>query len=166
MADSDEEEDDAGDSTLETRRSIKTVENQLKQRWFINAQEKRSFDKKVAAGLIRPEVLDFNDKSDNGDQESTNDVMNKDTAKKKSVADGDEAKAKAVADADKSPEEKKAGDEEAADAAAKEGAQKAGEEEDKKETDKKEGKPEPAAEKPKEEGAGEDFIPPELMGAM
>lgn len=37
LADSDEEEDDTGDSTVETRRSIKTVENQLKQRWFINA---------------------------------------------------------------------------------------------------------------------------------
>jgi len=30
LADSDEEEDDAGDSTVETRRSIKYAENQLK----------------------------------------------------------------------------------------------------------------------------------------
>jgi len=50
MADSDDEADDAGDSTVETRRSVQWAENQLKQRWFINAQEKKSFEEKVAKG--------------------------------------------------------------------------------------------------------------------
>ena len=167
LADSDEEEDDTGDSTLETRRSVKTVENQLKQRWFINAQEKRSFNKKVAAGLIRPEVLDFTDKSDADPQESAGEAVNKEIAKKKAAKDAGEAKAEAEANKDKSPEEVKAAADEKADAEAKEGAVKATEGEEQKDADKKAGKtggePEP---KKKEEGAEEDFIPPELAGAM
>ena len=167
LADSDEEEDDTGDSTLETRRSVKTVENQLKQRWFINAQEKRSFNDKVAKGLIRPEVLDFTDKSDADPQESSNEILNKDAAKKKAVGDAAEAKAEAKANEGKSKEEVEAAAAEKADAEAKEGAVKATEGEEKKDADKKAGKTGGEPEEKKKEGAAEeDFIPPELAGAM
>lgn len=50
LADSDEEENDTGDSTLETRRSVRTVENNLKKRWFINAGEKKDFEARKANG--------------------------------------------------------------------------------------------------------------------
>jgi hypothetical protein len=165
LADSDEEEDDAGDSTLETRRSIKTVENQLKQRWFINAQEKRSFNNKVAKGLIRPEVLDFTDKTDADPQASSGEIINKDIAKKKAASADADAAAEKEANKDKSPEELKAAEDDKADAEAKEGAVKATEGEEKKEADKKEGKT-GGEDEPKKKEAEEEFVPPELQGAM
>ena len=90
MADSDDEADDEGDSTVETRRSVQWAENALKQRWFINAQEKRSFEEKVAKGQIRGEVLDFTDKSDNDMSATASEIADKDGEKKeKAVAKAD-----------------------------------------------------------------------------
>lgn len=172
LADSDEEEDDTGDSTLETRRSIRSVENKLKQRWFINAQEKRSFEKKVANGLIRPEVLDFTDKSDADPQASAKEVLDKEVAKKEAVIADNEKKAakKAEEEADKKkdPKEKAAEEAEKADAEAKANAAKQLDEEEKKAADVAAGKSlTPPDEPKKKEGAAEEeFIPPELMGAM
>jgi hypothetical protein len=173
LADSDEEEDDAGDSTLETRRSVKFVENQLKQRWFINAQEKRSFEKKVAAGLIRPEVLDFTDKSDSDPQASAKEVIDKEVSKKKAADEAEEKavakKAEQEADKKKDPKEKEAEEAEKADAENKEAASKKLAEEEEKLANKEAGKsnvPEDKPAKKEEAAAEEDFIPPELMGAM
>lgn len=169
LADSDDEEDDGGDSTLETRRSIKTVENRLKQRWFINAKEKREFEEKVAKGLIRPEVLDFTDKSDSDPQESAQQVFEKEAAKQKAVADAAADKAAKEADAKKDPKQKAEEAAEKADAAAKEAAKASLEKEDKAAAEKAaadaaKAKP---ADKPKEEAKPEgEFIPPELQGAM
>lgn len=81
LADSDDEEEDGGDNTLETRRSVQWAENNLKRRWFINAREKREFEDKVASGLIRPEVLDFTDKSDNDISATAEDVTKKEGEK-------------------------------------------------------------------------------------
>jgi len=99
LADSDEEEDDTGDSTVETRRSIKYAENELKQRWFINNQERRTFNKKVNAGAIRPEVLDFKDKSDADPQATVGEVAEKEASKKKkAVAEVEEKEAQKAED--------------------------------------------------------------------
>jgi hypothetical protein len=47
------DDDDEDEETLETRRSIRFVENKLKERWFINAKEKRLFEDAVNNGTIR-----------------------------------------------------------------------------------------------------------------
>ena len=105
LADSDDETDD----TVETRRSVKWAENELKRRWFINAGEQRSFEDKVRKGEIRPEVLEFRDKSDADPQESADSIDKKESDKKASlkqgVEDKKEADAKKAADAGKSKEE-------------------------------------------------------------
>lgn len=46
--DSDDEEDD----TVETRKSIKTAEKQLKQRFFINARDKKDYEAKLKSGAV------------------------------------------------------------------------------------------------------------------
>lgn len=74
LHDSDDEEDDTGDSTLETRRSVRWAENQLKQRWFINARERREFNAKVNKGLIRGEVLDFKNNDDHDISSSAKEI--------------------------------------------------------------------------------------------
>lgn len=121
LADSDEEEDDAGDSTVETRRSVRRTENALKQRWFINSQEKRSFESKVASGSIRPEVLDFTDKTDDDYQMSAEEVIKKNVEKSKKQNEEAEAKVAEEAAKKETKEEK----EEKEDVKAKEGASKA-----------------------------------------
>lgn len=122
LADSDEETED----TLETRRSVQWAENELKRRWFINAGEKRSFEEKVRNGEIRPEVLEFRDKSDADPQESADSVSQKESDKKaaliKGADDKKEAEAKAKADAGKTKEELASEKMDADDAAAREGA--------------------------------------------
>jgi len=50
LADDDDEDED----TVETRRSVREAENKLKERWWINAKEKRMFEEKVGNGTIRP----------------------------------------------------------------------------------------------------------------
>lgn len=60
LADSDDEEDD----TRETRRSVKTVEKRLKHRFFINAKDRRDYDKKIANGEISEEELNWKEDQD------------------------------------------------------------------------------------------------------
>jgi len=50
LADSDDEDDD----TRETRKSVKTIEKRDKHRFFINAKEKRQYDKDNSDGKIDP----------------------------------------------------------------------------------------------------------------
>lgn len=57
LADSDDEEDD----NVETRRSIKTAEKQLKHRFFINARDQRDFARASAAGKISSDILEFSE---------------------------------------------------------------------------------------------------------
>lgn len=53
--DSDDEEDD----TVETRKSIKTAEKQLKQRFFINAKDKSDYEDKLKKGNVDPKEAAF-----------------------------------------------------------------------------------------------------------
>lgn len=175
LADSDDETED----TVETRRSVRWAENELKRRWFINAGEKRSFEDKVRRGEIRPEVLEFRDKSDADPQASADEIAQKETDKKAALiakqAERKEKEAKAAADAKKSKEELAAEKAEAEDQAARKAAQEAGAAEDKKIADaekaKKEGKPaqegtgdDGSAKKDAEKKAAAAFCPPELEG--
>jgi len=174
LADSDEETED----TVETRRSVKWAENELKRRWFINAGEQRSFEDKVRKGEIRPEVLEFRDKSDADPQESADSISQKETDKKaaliKAVEDKKEADAKKEADSKKTKEELAAEKLEAEDAAARKAAAEAGAAEDKKIADadkvKKAGKPaegsgdDGSAKKEAEKKADAPFCPPEMTG--
>lgn len=56
-----EEEDE---DTKETRRSVKTVEQNLKNRFWINAREKKDYDKAVAEGKISDAELEFREDKD------------------------------------------------------------------------------------------------------
>lgn len=60
LADSDDEDDD----TVETRKSVKTAEKQLKHRFFINAKEKKSYEKAIAEGRVNPKQLTFDEDED------------------------------------------------------------------------------------------------------
>lgn len=57
MFDSDDEEDD----TVETRRSIKTAEKQLKHRFFINARDAKDFVKATSMGKVDEKILNFSE---------------------------------------------------------------------------------------------------------
>ena len=172
LADSDDETDD----TVETRRSVRWAENELKRRWYINAGEKRSFEDKVRKGEIRPEVLEFRDSSDADPQASQDEISQKETDKKaallKASEDKKAAEEKKVADSKKTKEELAAEKLEADDKSAREAAQKGGEAEDKKIADaaktKAEGKPAAGSgddgSAKKDEKAEAPFCPPELEG--
>jgi hypothetical protein len=97
----DEEEED----TKETRRSVKTVEQQLKTRFWINAREKKDYDKMVMEGKISDAELEFKESKDADiGQDQAKVAEAEETAKAEAKA-GAEGKA---ADAKASPEEKKA----------------------------------------------------------
>jgi hypothetical protein len=49
------DEDDEDEDTVETRKSVKTAEKQLKKRFFINAYEKRQYDQAWNDGRISQE---------------------------------------------------------------------------------------------------------------
>lgn len=185
LADSDDEDHD----TVETRRSVKTAEKKLRSRFFINARDRRDYDKKVANGEIAEPELNF---KEDEDQEIGADPA-KDAAKeagKKAAlaAKVEEEKAAAANEDGKSAKElaKEKKDKEKDDAiqAAKadtpENAPGKGVPAGKKEKKdpKKAPAPAPAAVmdfvppelagemEPVAAGAGGDFIPPELMGNM
>lgn len=175
LADSDEETED----TVETRRSVRWAENELKRRWFINAGEKRSFEEKVRKGEIRPEVLEFRDKSDADPQATADEITQKEVDKKAALIakqkERQEKEAHAEEEKKKSPEQKAAEKAEAEDAAARKAAQEAGAAEDKKihdaEEAKKKGEPaqtgtgdDGSAKKDAEKKAAAAFCPPELEG--
>jgi len=56
--------DDEDDDTVETRRSVKSVEKSLKHRFFINAKDRRDYERKASEGKISQEELDFAEKDD------------------------------------------------------------------------------------------------------
>jgi len=99
-------DDEEDEDTVETRRSVKTVEKRMKHRFFINAREKKDYDAAVAAGKISSKELEFAE----GDDEEIGAKKDDENAKVKKEAD---AKAEA---ADKSAkEDEKAAKDKAAD---------------------------------------------------
>jgi len=58
----------------------------LKQRWFINAEEQRSFHEKVAKGEIRGDVLNFNN-TDSADSWESSAAIEEREAEKKAKAE-------------------------------------------------------------------------------
>lgn len=60
LADSDDEDQD----TVETRKSVKTVEKRDKHRFFINAKERREYEKNVDEGKIEAKQMNFEEDSD------------------------------------------------------------------------------------------------------
>lgn len=101
LADSDDEEDD----TVETRRSIKTAEKQLGERFFINAKDKKSFEKNVLEGKVDKQVLDFAEDQDADIEANSTKVALKE--KKKKVVAVKKAKVMEIeADKELEPKEK------------------------------------------------------------
>lgn len=60
LHDDDEEDED----TVETRKSVKTVEKSMKHRFFINARERKDYEAAGAAGKISKAELDFAEDDD------------------------------------------------------------------------------------------------------
>ena len=58
------DEDDEEDDTVETRKSVKTAEKALKHRFFINAKEKKAYDRAVAEGKVNPKQVTFEEDED------------------------------------------------------------------------------------------------------
>ena len=56
--------DEEDPETVETRRSVKTVEKNMKQRFFINAREKKDYDAAVASGKISAKEANFGEDDD------------------------------------------------------------------------------------------------------
>ena len=113
LATPEEEEED----TKETRRSVKTVEKDLKTRFWINAREKKDYDRMVMEGKISDEELEFREKADADIGQDKAEVAAKEEA---AAADAKDAAEKKTAEGKLSKEEKKLAEakEAAADAAA------------------------------------------------
>ena len=113
LATPDEEEED----TKETRRSVKTVEKDLKTRFWINAREKKDYDKMVMEGKISDEELEFREKADQDIGQDKAEVAAKEEASKAAAKEEAEKK---TAESKLSKDEKKLAEakEAAADAAA------------------------------------------------
>ena len=60
LADSDDEDPE----TVETRRSVKTVEKLQKHRFFINDKERRSYNDKLHNGEITEDEMNFKEDDD------------------------------------------------------------------------------------------------------
>jgi hypothetical protein len=101
LAGPEEEEDD----TKETRRSVKTVEQSLKTRFWINAREKKDYDQKVMEGKISDKELEFKEGKDEDIGSDQAEVAEQEAAAKEGAAKAAEAKA---GEAKLSEEEKKA----------------------------------------------------------
>jgi len=101
LAGPEEEEDD----TKETRRSVKTVEQSLKTRFWINAREKKDYDQKVMEGKISDKELEFKEGKDEDIGQDQAEVAEQEAAAKEEAAKKAEAKA---AESKLSEEEKKA----------------------------------------------------------
>lgn len=100
LATPDEEEED----TRETRRSVKTVEKSMKQRFWINAREKKDYDKAVAEGKISDAELEFRESKDSDIGQDQAEVAAKEEAAKSEAKASAEAK---TAEGKMSKEEKK-----------------------------------------------------------
>jgi hypothetical protein len=60
LADSDDEDPE----TKETRRSVKTVEQKLRHRFFINARDRKDYEEKVHDGKIQEDEVNFKEDID------------------------------------------------------------------------------------------------------
>lgn len=170
LADSDDEDPD----TRETRRSVKTIEKRDKYRFFINAKDRRDYDKKVASGEIAEDVMNFKEDEDAEVDANPAEEAAKEAGKKKALA------------AKKEKEKTDAAEEAADDAAGVSGKDKAKKKKEKEKEDaikaakadtpenapgkgvpkgkKEEADPKKAAKKESKDVL--DFVPPELAGAM
>jgi hypothetical protein len=74
--------DDEDDDTVETRRSVKTAEKMHKSRFFINAKDRRDYEKKVIEGRISKEELDFAEGKDQEIGTDPEEAAAKEVAKK------------------------------------------------------------------------------------
>ena len=52
-------DDEEDEDTVETRRSVKTVEKRMKHRFFINARERKDYEAQAAQGKISAKELEF-----------------------------------------------------------------------------------------------------------
>lgn len=96
LADSDEEDPE----TVETRRSVKTVEKIQKHRFFINAKEKRIYEKKFANGLVNEAKMNFKEEPDEELEADPVVEAEKEVKKKEAnVKKREETKAEAAAEA-------------------------------------------------------------------
>lgn len=128
-------DDEEDEDTVETRRSVKTVEKRMKHRFFINARERKDYEAQAAQGKISAKELEFAEGEDDEIGKKPEDEIKdqkKEAEKKKELVEKAEAKAT-----------------EAKEAAAKDGA---------------EAKP-PAEGAAKAADKKADFVPPELAGA-
>jgi hypothetical protein len=104
--------DEEDPETVETRRSVKTVEKRMKHRFFINARERKDYEAQAAQGKISAKELEFAEGEDDDIGKKPEDAIKAEKAeaeKKKELVEKAEAKAA-----------------EAKDGAAKEGAAKEG----------------------------------------
>jgi hypothetical protein len=58
------DEDDEEEETVETRKSVKTSEKAIKHRFFINAKEKKMYDRAVSEGKVNPKQVTFEEDED------------------------------------------------------------------------------------------------------
>lgn len=164
-ADSDDEDPD----TVETRKSIKTAEQSLKQRFFINARDQKDYEAKLKTGQVAKDEAAFKEKNDGGEVgEDPKKKAEKLQAKKEKAVKAAETE-EVKKEEDKKPAKQKKAEaevkakEDAAEEAKKETPVEA---EKKKEEEKKEEEKKAA---PKEEAKSAEkkpFVPPELAGAM
>lgn len=107
LHDSDEEDED----TVETRKSVKTVEKRMKHRFFINARERKDYEASAAAGKISSKELDFaeDDDAEIGGKPSEGEKANKEVAKKQAQVDKLKEDDKKAAEGDKGGKKDKDG---------------------------------------------------------
>lgn len=114
--------DEESIDTQETRKSIQTAEKMYKHRFFINAKDKRAYQKDVASGLVNPAQANFSEeegeelgkaaaKDPNAEANKAEEAAIKDADAKKASMTGEEIKAaKMDAKIAKSKEEAPASD--------------------------------------------------------
>ena len=102
---------DEDEDTVETRRSVKTVEKTMQQRFFINERERKDYERAASEGRITDKELKFAEDEDHEIGQSPDDELkaaSKEAEKKKQlVADKAEAEEKKAVEAKMTPKEKK-----------------------------------------------------------
>ena len=112
-------DDEEDEDTVETRRSVKTVEKRMKHRFFINARERKDYEAQAAQGKISAKELEFAEGEDDEIGKKPEDEIKdqkKEAEKKKELVEKAEAAAKEGAAKEGATKE----------GAAKEGAKKEG----------------------------------------
>ena len=91
--------DDEDHDPIETRKSLKTAEKMMKQRFFANTDEKKAYEKKEEEGTLREEVKNFEEKDNDEDVTKSNEEV------EEKKADKEQAKKVAKKEAELSKEE-------------------------------------------------------------